>query len=412
MIFKTLSQFNLLISGRQLIVLIFAVSLLSCNTDIYKDVPEQYIIMLESAFEKAGDNKDEIISALINSEKDKKEAVAFLISYMPERDLQELDSDYILENLRYAFKAREEFIWCSSLPDEIFFNEVLPYANINESRDNWRKDFYELFSPLVKDCDNIFDAIDSINQNIMEIVRVEYNTARLKADQSCYESMEIGMASCSGLSILLVNAFRAVGIPARFAGTPMWTNMRGNHSWVEVWIDGEWYFTEYYPDALNKSWFLADAGRADTEDPQHWIYAVSYKPTDLFFPLKWLENNDYIYAENVTQRYIDLYRNELMQNMPADDELFLNLVFYKSESNDNGNNRIVKRLDVLLDDDVVDFGYTPGPRDDLNRFLVFKLKKNTDYVFAFEGDDGKIRLVDYFSGSDCGETLEIFSSVF
>jgi transglutaminase-like putative cysteine protease len=38
-----------------------------------------------------------------------------------------------------------------------------------------------------------------------------------------------------------VDACRSVGIPARVAGTPMWTNMRGNHTWVEVW-DRDWHF--------------------------------------------------------------------------------------------------------------------------------------------------------------------------
>jgi hypothetical protein len=188
----------------------------------------------------------------------------------------------------------------------------------------------------------------------------------------------------------------------------MWTNMRGNHSWVEVWIDGNWYFTEYYPDALNKSWFLADAGRADIEDPQHWIYAVSYKPTDLFFPLKWLENNDYVYAENVTQRYIDLHRQQITNSSLTEDEIFLNVVLYESDYEDDGNNRISKRVDVLLDDSTVDFGYTPGPRDDLNRFLVLKLKKETDYEFAVEGNNGEMRFVDYNTGVDCGEILKLF----
>lgn len=401
-----LSKFKFFSFGGQIVLFVFAISLMSCKSDVYKDIPKEYIELLEIAFEKSGDNIDEIIKALNLSNKEEKEAMAFLISYMPKRDLLELDSEYLLENLRYSFKARDEFVWSKNLPDEIFFNEVLPYSNINERRDRWRKDFYEMFSPLVKDCENVFDAIDAINHSIKDIVEVEYNTARKKADQSPYESMEIGMASCSGLSILLVNAFRAVGIPARFAGTPMWTNMRGNHSWVEVWIDGEWYFTEYYPNALNKSWFLADAGRADNEDPQHRIYAVSYKPTDLFFPLKWLENNDYVYAENVTQRYIDLYQEEIMQNMSAENELFLNLVLYNSDNEKNGNNRISKRINVLLDAEVVDFGYTPGPQDDLNRFLVLKLKKNTKYVFSFEGIDGEMKFVDYYTGDECGEVLK------
>jgi transglutaminase-like putative cysteine protease len=39
--------------------------------------------------------------------------------------------------------------------------------------------------------------------------------------------------------VLVVDACRAVGIPARVAGVPAWTGSRGNHTWAEVW-DGSW----------------------------------------------------------------------------------------------------------------------------------------------------------------------------
>lgn len=158
--------------------------------------------------------------------------------------------------MEYAYKARERFSWAKALPDSIFLNEVLPYVSLNENREEWRPDFYGRFSSYVANCQTIWEAIDSVNRNIRDEVRVDYNTKREKPDQSPYESMRQGMASCSGLSILLTDAFRAVGIPARVAGTPNWHDNRGNHNWCEVWVDGQWYFTEYYPNALNKAWFL------------------------------------------------------------------------------------------------------------------------------------------------------------
>ncbi len=46
-----------------------------------------------------------------------------------------------------------------------------------------------------------------------------------------------------------VDALRAVGIPARLAGTPAWNQavQHGNHNWVEVWVDGAWQFIEARP---------------------------------------------------------------------------------------------------------------------------------------------------------------------
>jgi hypothetical protein len=55
-----------------------------------------------------------------------------------------------------------------------------------------------------------------------------------------------------------------VGIPARQVYTPRWAHTDSNHAWVEVWIDGKWYFMgacEPEP-ALNVAWFNQPAARA------------------------------------------------------------------------------------------------------------------------------------------------------
>ena len=77
---------------------------------------------------------------------DQRSAMEWLISHMPEEDLQNLSSDYLITNSEYAFKAKNRFKWAKVVPDEIFLNYVLPYASLNERRDNWRKDFFYKFS--------------------------------------------------------------------------------------------------------------------------------------------------------------------------------------------------------------------------------------------------------------------------
>lgn len=362
--------------------------LTSCQAE-YSGVPKSYHSLLDSAFVKAGNNAGELEMVLQSVKKNQKEAAAFLIAWMPERDLQSLSSDYILDQINGAFQVRKEFVWCKNLPDSIFLNEVLPYYSLDENRDNWREDFYNRFSPYVKDCKNIYQAIDSVNFNIMKELGVEYNTKRSAVNISPFQAIEEQMATCTGLSFLLVNAFRSVGIPARIAGTPLWTNMRGNHSWVEVWIDGEWYFTEYYPDALNKSWFLADAGKADPEKPVHWIYAASYKPAETHYPLVWDRDSREIHAVNVTDRYIRLYQEQLAGQELKEDEILVDIVLYQNENEQNAQGRISERISVFEGETQVDFGYTPLPTDDLNKFLKFRLKKKKTYRFEFSGGDGQ-----------------------
>ena len=138
------------------------------------------------------------------------------------------------------------------------------------------------------------------------MVGVIYSTKRPKADQSPYESMDAGMASCTGLSVLLIDACRSVGVPARFVGTPLWADGSGNHSWVEIWDDG-WHFTgaaEPTGDQLNRAWFTDRASQAQPQDRMRSIYAVSYKRTPTTLPMVWRPDADSVYAVNVTQNYL------------------------------------------------------------------------------------------------------------
>ena len=379
----------------------------SCQAK-YPGVPKFYNTLLDSAFIKAGENAVELQTALKEVPKEQKEGMAFIISYMPKRDLTTLTAAFLLENSEYAYKAREKYSWCAALPDSIFFNEVLPYANISETRDPWRKDFFERFSKYVDDKDNMVDAIFAIARPINKEVKVEYNTKRSKVDLSPKQAMAENMATCTGLSIILTDAFRSVGIPSRLAGTAMWTNFKGNHTWSEVWVDDQWQFIEYYPDTLNKSWFLADAGKADPENMLHWIYATSYKPTGLYYyaavdgshildnintialpeemqaRFKRMESRPkkgepYIWGVNVTQRYIDLYHESLENINLNDDELMADFVVFDNDDTSKSESRISCRVDIWEGDNKTDFGYSPRKTDDMNLFLKFKLKKGKQY---------------------------------
>lgn len=259
-----------------------------------------------AALGRAGDNRAELAQALAQTPAAEQPGLRFLIAHMPAGDLKSLSAEFLREHVAYAYRARESAAWKEALPEEVFLNYVLPYASVNERRDRWRKDFYERFGPLVKDAKTPSAAAATLNNKIFEMVKVRYSTKRPKADQSSYESIEAGLASCTGLSILLVDACRAVGVPARLVGTPLWSDGSGNHTWVEIWDDG-WHFTgaaEPTGEALNRAWFVGRAAQAKRDSLPHAIYAVSYRRTPQRFPLVWNRDADYVYAVNVTDRYV------------------------------------------------------------------------------------------------------------
>ncbi len=263
---------------------------------------------LEMALASAGENRSELEKALTQVPDEQRAGLYFLLVNMPNSDLTSLKADFLLENLSLAYTVRRESAWGKSLPDEVFLNDVLPYANINERRDSWRKEFHERFWPIVKDVKTPGLAGTRLNQAIFKELNVKYSTKRRRADQGPRESMQSGLASCTGLSILLIDACRACGVPARFVGTPLWTDKSGNHSWVEIWDDG-WHFTgaaEANGDDLDKAWFADRATTAQLDAPEHSIYAVSFRKTPLNFPMVWERSNKEVFAINVTQRYLKI----------------------------------------------------------------------------------------------------------
>ncbi|MDE5638944.1 MAG: hypothetical protein K2I47_04015 [Odoribacter sp.] len=98
---------------------LFVVCLYAC-TSSYKGVPKTYYPLLDAAFSKAGNHAAELKKALQNSPSGQKEGMAFLIAYMPERDLKSLSASFLLENVAYAYRARERFAWAKELPDSVF----------------------------------------------------------------------------------------------------------------------------------------------------------------------------------------------------------------------------------------------------------------------------------------------------
>jgi len=233
-------------------------------------------------------------------------AARFLAEHMTEADRTGLSNEFLLENLDLAFRVRKEFPWAVKVPEAIFLNDVLPYAVFDETRDPWRAELLVLSRDVVKDARTASAAAQALNRELFKRVNVHYNTGRKRPNQSLRESKALGKATCTGLSIILVEACRSVGIPARAVGTPMWTNERGNHTWVEVW-DGDWHFAgadEYDAGGLDRGWFVGDASKARANEPRHAIYATSWKRDGgLSFPMVWARDSTDVPAVNVTARY-------------------------------------------------------------------------------------------------------------
>ena len=202
--------------------------------------------------------------------------VAFITRFAPPQDLP-LPGEYVTNNCILAQSARATAP--EKYPDDIYLDYVLPYSVIREERDDWRGEFRERFLPVVRGCSDAYEAAVRLDRTIWDMIGVHYNTRRDKARQSPRHSMRIGMASCTGISIILIDACRAVGIPARLVGC-CWTTIPGNHSWVEVWSGGRWrVLASGEKEREDDIWFLPLAALADATRLDSRVYASRWSPS-------------------------------------------------------------------------------------------------------------------------------------
>jgi len=324
---------------------------------------------LQTAFERAGNNRAELLKAQGLIPEDQRESFAFLIANMPERDLTSLNADFLLSNISLAHQVMQDVPWGRDVPKAIFRNYVLPHANVSEKRDNWREPFHRDFLPLIRDCQDISQAAETLNATIFKKLNVKYSRQRRAADQGPFETIETGLASCTGLSILLIDACRAVGIPARLAGIPLWTDRSGNHTWVEIWDKG-WHFTgAAEPAKLNSTWFTGKASKAQKGHPRHAIFAVSYEKTDRHFPMVWARHARYVNAVDNTDLYLP--KLPLPEESP---QLAIKVLDRKGGMRIEAEVKLIDSKGKVLAE-----GKSKGPQADMNNHLNLPLPGQTPF---------------------------------
>ena len=369
---------------------------------------ERYNTTKDSALQEviATSSRSAELEALMESTpKEQQNEMAFLLKNMLDTDRETMDLELLKENVEYAHMVRQKYSWAKRLPEDVYLYDVLPYHVVDEVRDSWRKELYDIFSPAVDTCRTMYDAVCAVNANIPRLTGVDYNTKREKTNQSPRESMRQGMASCTGLAILLVDAYRSVGIPARFAGTASWHDNRGNHSWTEVWLDGEWRVTEYYfPSKLDHLWFMPDASKAKEDDRTYAIYATRFGKANDWFPMVWADGDvegrpieelpKWVGAENVTKHYQELAYEQYTRHLEAGTHTFIKIAGYKvAGQTEHSDDRVAMGVDVFCGTEQMGGGLTAGPLRDMNDMFSVLVEKNRTYELRYYDAEGELQRV-------------------
>jgi len=222
--------------------------------DLSPYVIPKYAEKVAETLQNAGENRGELIRFLTQVDPAYKKGASFLVAFMPYVDGLQIKAEVLLDNVNYAYKAKEEFPWAKELPENIFLNYLLTYRDSQEPVENWRPFFYNELYPVVKDLKTGSEVAYAVNRWIADRVKYKYTQ---REDQGPFETLKGGYGRCEELVIIYNDALRSVGIPARKVWTPYWTAQNDNHAWTEVWVDGKWWYTGAAEPAqdLNKAWF-------------------------------------------------------------------------------------------------------------------------------------------------------------
>lgn len=226
---------------------------------------DHYLREIEKSFEErkelAASRQEELFGVFDNNlPADEETALKFLYAYMPLSDLADYNGVFFLENARKALESRSKVPWGDDIPGEIFLHYVLPVRVNNENLDSFRLKCYDEIHQRIEGL-GIKDAALEINYWCQEKVSYQPADSRTSAPLS---TMLSARGRCGEESTFTVAALRTAGIPARQVYTPRWAHSDDNHAWVEVYIDGEWFYMgacEPEP-VLDRGWFTEPARRA------------------------------------------------------------------------------------------------------------------------------------------------------
>lgn len=237
-------------------VIVFSLIILSCNqqaliTNKQRQDDINRMLQVQQALTK--NSRTDIWSIFSRLSGNEKQAMEFLYAYMPLSDLADYTPEFFLGNVQQSLQARKETLWGTNIPEDVFLHFVLPVRVNNENLDSFRLVMYPEIMKRIKGL-SMKDAALEINHWCHEKVNYRGTDGRTSAPLSTISKT---FGRCGEESTFTVAAMRTAGIPARQVYTPRWAHSDDNHAWVEVWIDGKWFYLgacEPEP-VLNKGWF-------------------------------------------------------------------------------------------------------------------------------------------------------------
>ena len=244
-------------------------------------LPAVYRLDVLDALVMAGPASARYVDEIRAAGPEERTCLAFLLANMPEQDLRSIEPGDIVENARFALKARRTVPVAAEVPENVFLEYVLPYIAADETFEKWRPGFYDRFFAAALTSPTIEEVVMRLNRDVFVGFQLPYEDNKTRHPlPGPLASVKKGVVSCAEASLLLVDACRSVGIPARMVFLPSYPWARGGHAWVEVFDSGRWrHISVYDPAFLDRTWITVSLAKLIPSKPEHRIYAVRFRRT-------------------------------------------------------------------------------------------------------------------------------------
>ncbi|WP_308990442.1 hypothetical protein QLS71_003030 [Mariniflexile litorale] len=164
-------------------------------------------------------------------------------------DIENISSDFLIENIDYAFKAWN-LPWARHLTFDQFSEYILPYRSGQQKPNAWRKYYFNKYKPLIDSLANESDPVlvcKILNEKLLPLYKPFRGSFNIKMSPFTYSipgpfMTELGIdGNCVMVTSHTVEVMRSLGIPITRLFTDKDGFSGGNHLLVAV-LDtlGQW----------------------------------------------------------------------------------------------------------------------------------------------------------------------------
>lgn len=153
-------------------------------------------------------------------------------------DLQNISSDFLIENVEYAFKAWE-FPWSRHLNFEEFCRYILPYRFRDERLQSWRPIVFRKYQKKIDSliAQNVTDPLTVcrlVNKELSTSWQYSHTLNQYPIAMGLDNLLKAEMGSCTHNTELAVYVMRALGIAVTHEQVPHYANRKSGHDFNGV----------------------------------------------------------------------------------------------------------------------------------------------------------------------------------